>query len=444
MAAESVGRGRMATRRTILRVGALLPLTAACTPEVFGARSDAVRIAVSWSGSELEAFETVLDTLRFEHRVDVVPLGDDVSTVFGAGRSAPDIVMLPQAGEVRRLAEDGRLRPIAEAMWSDRDGPMYWAGWTPLLHITALGNQLYGLPFKGTCKSLIWYDKQRFTDCRLPTPDTWSTRDWLGAMDTVGGRGAGLLALGAADGWALTDFFENMLWATSPDAYDSVADPVRWRRERTVRRPEVEAALRTLAALWRHAHAFRGGIGQTLTRQYPDAIREVFEKRSAAMVVAPDFVEPIVRSCFEDDAHRIADVVGVASFPGAGGRGTPPAIAGGDVMVLTHSANDTAVQLVSRLADRRAPLPWIERYRGFLAPNRRTEAVYSEQLAPLAPRVDGWTAFDLGDRIGSIGGRNELWRAITEFLIELDTGGPETAVAHAVDAIDDLEHRRSE
>ncbi|WP_330180525.1 extracellular solute-binding protein [Nocardia sp. NBC_01503] len=428
----------MATRRAVLRAGAVLPLAAACAPEGFGSRSDAVRIAVSWGGSELEAFESVLDALRFDHPTEVIPLGDDIGTVFGAGRSAPDIVMLPQAGQVRNLAEDGRLRALDDGLWSAT--AQYADGWRTLLRIATAGDRLYGLPFKMACKSLIWYDRERLRRFGLPDPETWPIRDWPGRMDALADSGMSLLALGAADGWVLTDFFENVLWAEYPEAYDRMADPPLWLDPQGRPPADIGSALRDLAAVWGHRHAFPGDIGKTLTRQFPDAIRDVFQHHSAIMVVAPDFAEPIVRDCVP--GTDLEQKVGVAAFPSGGGAEAAPVIAGGDVMVVTRSAKDSAVQLVSLLTQPEAPLPWITRYGGFVAANQRTPQVYSPLIAPVATRFEHWTAFDMGDRIGSDGGRFELWRILTEFLTELDTAGIDAAVRHTTAAIDELQRRR--
>ncbi|MRH92623.1 extracellular solute-binding protein [Nocardia sp. SYP-A9097] len=432
----------MATRRAVLRAGALLPLTAACAPAVFGARSDAVRIAVSWGGSELDAFESVLHALGFEHPTEVIPLGDDIGTVFGAGRSAPDIVMLPQAGQVRKLAEHGRLRAFDDAMWTAGGNAQYADGWRSLLKIPTAGDRFYGVPFKMACKSLIWYDRPWLRKFGLPDPETWSVRDWPVHMDALAGSGVSLLALGAADGWVLTDFFENVLWAEYPEAYDRMANPALWLDPRGQPPAEIESVLRDLAAVWSHRHAFPGDIGKTLTRQFPDAVRDVFQHHSAIMVVAPDFAEPIVRGCVA--AAELDGTVGVAAFPGARGSGGAPLIAGGDVMVVTDSAKDSAIQLASLLAQPTAPLPWITRYGGFVAANQRTPRAYSPLIAPTATRFEQWTAFDLGDRIGSSGGRFELWRVLTEFLTQLDTGGVDSAVRHTAAAIDALQRRRGD
>ncbi|MGV9833686.1 ABC transporter substrate-binding protein [Nocardia niigatensis] len=443
----------MASRRTILRAGALLPLAAACAPLGNVSSSESVKLAVPWGGAELRAFEDILANLRnshqFSHATQVFTLGDDVGTVFSAGRYTPDIVVLPQIGQITRLAQDGRLRALDESLWGDeRKAPRYAHGWWELVHVeTASGNPLYGLPFKASCKSLIWFDLTKFRKLGLPPPGSWAPWQWPAMLDRLARSGTHPLALGAADGWMLADFFANVLLARSPDAYRSIVAPNDWRPEQ--RRADLTKALDTVAAIWGFPNAFPGGIGRALTQQFPDAVRAVFAEGDAAMVLAPDFAEPIVKSCFDGDDVAMKQTVGVSLFPSiVPGLRDGPVIGGGDVMVLTGSAEAAAGELIRLLSLPDAPDSWIARAGGFIAPDLRTRPAYPAMLEPLGPRVRSWTEFDLADRIGSRGGDNQLWGIITKFLMDLD-GTPAdpaqrnaAAVSAAVDAIYDLERTR--
>ncbi|WP_280301368.1 ABC transporter substrate-binding protein [Nocardia abscessus] len=429
----------MGTRRAVLQAGVVLPLAAACAPELLLGSSEAVRVGVSWSGSELAAFHAVLDGLHVAFDVEVIPLGDNTDTAFTAGgRSAPDVVLLPQAGRVRELARRGELRPIPETVWTDEHGARYAQHWQLLLRHEG---RAFGVPFKAADKSLVWFDRQQFATYGLGDPTGWTLPDWVNRMEVLAQSPIRLLALAAADGWVLTDFFENVLLAESPRFYDDLAS----KNRREWDNPAVRAALKHLGILWGHRHAFPGGVGVALTRQFSDSVRDVFQHRRAAAVVAPDFAEPIVRSGVRASGRQVRDVVGVVPFPAVTPASGRPKIVGGDVLVVTHEANRRAEDLVAKLAGARAPLPWIERYGGFLAPNLRTEAEYSPLLASSARELNARSAFDLSDRIGAVGGRAGLWRALTEFLIAIGDGAP-TPVAEATDraiaALDDFERRR--
>ncbi|WP_039798033.1 ABC transporter substrate-binding protein [Nocardia araoensis] len=428
----------MGTRRAVLQAGMVLPLAAACAPELLLGSSDAVRVGVSWSGQELAAFHAVLDGLDLGFEVEVIPLGDNTDTAFTAGgRSAPDVVLLPQAGRVRELAERGKLRPVAETVWADELGTRYAQPWQLLLRSD---DRLYGVPFKAADKSLVWFDRQQFDTYGLGEPAAWTLGGWVDRMEVLAQTPIRLLALAAADGWVLTDFFENVLLAESPRIYDDLAakDDREWDN------PAVRAAFGHLGILWGQRHAFPGGVGVASTRQFSDAVREVFQHRRAAAVVAPDFAEPIVRSAVHASGRAIDDAVGVVPFPPVTTASGRPKIVGGDVIVVTEQANPLADELVEKLAAARAPLPWIERYGGFLAPNLRTEAAYSPLLAPSARELATRSTFDLSDRIGPVGGREGLWRVLTEFLIAIGDGGQARATAatdRAIAALDDVEQR---
>ncbi|QIS07598.1 extracellular solute-binding protein [Nocardia brasiliensis] len=416
------------------------PLAAACAPDLLLGNPDAVRVGVSWSGTELSAFRAVLARLRYPHPVDVVPLGDEIETAFTAGgRSAPDLVLLPQAGRVRPLAERGKLRALPQRLWSDGADPAYPEIWRQLLQHNG---KPYAVPFKAADKSLVWYDRQLVERYRLGDPAGWTLADWLDRMEFLADAPVRLLALGAADGWVLTDVFENALLAESPRIYDEVA---AGRANRTWASPAVRAAFGHLGSLWGHRHAFPGGIAVALTQQFPDAVRTVFEQRRAVMVVAPDFAEPIVRAAVRRSGRRVPDAVGVAAFPAVTAAVAAPRIVGGDVIVVTESAGDRAIALVEALAAPNAPLPWIDGYGGFIAPNLRTEARYSPLLEPSARTLRTRTAFDLSDRIGAVGGRNGLWRILTDFLTTVGNGATERldeATDRAIAALDAVDRRR--
>ncbi|MBH0774806.1 ABC transporter substrate-binding protein [Nocardia bovistercoris] len=427
----------------MLRAGALLPLLAACTPDLLAGANN-VRIGVSWSGTELDAFRAVLAELQPTPGLEVVPLGDDIDTAFtAAGRSAPDIVMLPQAGRVRELVERKRLRPLAASLWptGDRygggDRSPYAPYWERLLF---QGGTLYGIPFKASTKSMVWYDRDAVRRLGLGDPAAWTIGEWIEHTRELAGGPTRMLALAAADGWVLTDLFENMLLGEAPEDYlalTATTERRNWELD------SVRAALGHLGALWSVPSALPGGIGHALTRQFPDAVREVFDRGAAAVVVMPDFAEPVVRRCLTHTG-RPPDSVGATWFPRVRPDKPPPRIVGGDVAVVSAQAGSAATEVVAALAAPQAPVPWIDRYGGFLGPNRQTSADYSTILEPVAARVRTHEYFDLSDRIGAVGGREGLWRVLVEFLKEVGDGaGPvEPAIDRAVRALNEFESGR--
>ncbi|WP_280270285.1 extracellular solute-binding protein [Nocardia wallacei] len=419
----------------------LAPALAACAPSALLGNPDVIRIAVPWSGSELAAFRAVLAGLRLQDEVDVLPLGDDIDTALLArGRSKPDLVMLPHVGRVRDMAGDG-LRPVPESLWTDDQGLRYPEVWQDLLWHKGIP---YAVPFKSAQKSLVWYDRYAFGGSGpRDDPQEWTLAQWPEQLRRVAAHGRRPLARGAADGWVLAYMFANVLYAESAEDYTRLAaprddgSPPRCWNSDAVRR-----TFRQLGAVWGQPDAFPGGVPGALTRQYPDAVRQVFELRDAAMVVAPDFAEAIVRSSLRR-AHRGPEAVGVMPFP-AGSGGVRPLIGGGDALVITGDPDPAVDRVVAQLAAPAAAQPWIDSYGGFLSPSLRTRPTYPSTLDPVADQLNSWTAFDLADLIGEAGLRNGLWRVLTDFLVTVGDGRldrMDDATDRAVAALDEFERR---
>jgi len=390
-------------------------LVTGCSSDVLGLRRS-VRVAVSWSGQELRAFHRVLDGLgRLDYPVDVVPLGDDISTAFGARSTRrPDIVMLPQPGLVPRQLED--LEPVPDEVAALGRARL----WDELL---VQNGKTYGVPFKTAHKSAVWYRPSVFREIGVQPPRLWA--DWLALNQTLTRAGITPLSLAAGDGWVLTDFLENVLLGIAPTVYSGLATA---KDPRPSRQPQFAAALRLLGTMWSAPGALAGGVKRSLVQQFPDALVEVFGHRRAAMVLASDFAEPVVRSFAAD-----LDDIDLFTFPPLTPGAPAPVVVGGDVMVLPKPTTDDARDLVRRLSAPTAADPWIEEG-GFLVDGRVSG--YSPELTRLAEqltRPGELLSFDLSDRLGRIGDINGLWRVLTDFLINVGGRGA-AVVPEAVDA----------
>ena len=73
--------------------------------------------------------------------------------------------------------------------------------------------QLYGILFKAANKSLGWYNTQVFEDAGVEPPATYE--DLAAAADTIKASGVTPYSVAGADGWTLTDLFENIYLRTA-------------------------------------------------------------------------------------------------------------------------------------------------------------------------------------------------------------------------------------
>src|SRR5882724_9068592 len=150
------------------------------------------------------------DVLGFRHpvtfEVEVLPLGDDIGAAFGPSTAQrPDIVMMPQPGTV--IGNRDRLAPLP---------PLDWP-YAPVWDFLKTPTGSIGLPFKMAHESTVWYRKSVFAAHNLAIPVRWS--DWLSLNARLAAVPVPPLAVAAADGWMLTQNFDNVLLGCAPGAH---------------------------------------------------------------------------------------------------------------------------------------------------------------------------------------------------------------------------------
>jgi alpha-glucoside transport system substrate-binding protein len=403
-------------RRTVLGA-ALAALGGAAGCASVGA-GNGVRVAVSWSATELAAFRSVLAGWGGDY--ELVPFGDDIDAALGARTTGrPHVVALPRLGLVD--SNVGNLELLPPGAWD----PLTW-GW----NLPGGGDR--ALPFKLAHKSVVWFRRKVFAEHGLARPTTWD--QWLALNDEIIERGLAPLSLGGADGWMLTGFFENILLRNFRDTYDALAEPGRdagrWQSA------EVRATFEMFGDICGRPGALAGGMNHALVQQFPDAVLEVFRYHRAAMVVVPDFAESVIRHFGVPP-----DEVDTFTFP-ARTEEAAPLVMAGDLFVLTRPASQPALDLIRYLGTPAAPEPWIRHTGGFIAANPDSgKTFYSPTLARLSGELrTNQVRFDLADRLGAVGGRDGLQLVLVKFLRGLGDGtSRDEAVRTAVRAMGDIE-----
>ena len=186
--------------------------------------SGTVSVMAVWTGAEQDSFQAVVDAFN-ETYPDVTvtynSAGDQLPTVLGTaveGGNPPDVAVVPQPGLMNEYAERGELVPLDFAR--DTVDANYSPDWVTL---GSFDDQFYGLVFKGANKSTIWYNVNVLTDAGITEPPA-SWDELLSAADTVSASGVPAWSVAGADGWTLTDWFENVYLRTAgPEMYDQLA-----------------------------------------------------------------------------------------------------------------------------------------------------------------------------------------------------------------------------
>jgi alpha-glucoside transport system substrate-binding protein len=418
------GRGRLRAI-TAAAVAVALSLLAGCSPgpgatgaaAYQGLRGSHLQVLAVWSGVEQQRFARVLRA--FEHRTGVsvsyTSAGYSVPATLHSwlaeGRR-PDVAFLPQPGLLRAYAAQHLLVPLDSAVAGavDQNYDPIWR------RLGSAGGKLYGVWFKAANKSLIWYNEDVFERLGVVPPTDMSGLTALAHKITTSGTAA--FSVGAADGWTLTDWFENLyLRIAGPSRYDLLArHQIPWTD------PSVKATLQALATVLSPA-VIAGGSHGALSVTFEESVKQAFAARpAAAMVFEGDFVAGLIEGATRARLGVDADVF---PFPSVG-RSGPMVVVGGDAAVLMRPSK--AGQAFARyLASPQAAAAWAAQG-GFVSPNINLDlSVYpdpiSRSIARSTLEVGSNFRFDLSDLQPAAFGGTEgqgMRKILQDFLLHPD------------------------
>jgi ABC-type glycerol-3-phosphate transport system substrate-binding protein len=371
-----------------------------------------IEVAAVWTGAEQKNFKRVLDAFTKQTGVDVTftSTGDDISSVLEpriAGGDAPDVAILPQPGLLNDFAARGALKPVEDAAGAEVD-KHYSPIWRTL---GTVDNTLYGVWVKGANKSLVWYNANVFDDAGVKPAKTFDAL--LSSMQTVSDFGVPPLSIGAANGWTLTDIFENVYLAQAgAEKYDQLTThEIPWTD------PSVKEALTTMGKMVK-SDWLPGGTSETLQTEFPESVQNMFKNPpKAAMEIEGDFVGAAITG---DTKAKVGTDAKVFSFPPVG-SGEAPVVTGGDVAVMFDD-NPAAAAFVKFMATPKAGEVWAKPG-GYISPNKDVPAsAYPDkttrQIAAALVGSDN-VRFDMSDQypsaFGATDGQGE-WKLMQDFL----------------------------
>lgn len=330
-----------------------------------------------WEGEEADRFRAVLDAFTEETGVEVAYEGTrDAETIAVArveGGNPPDIGFLPP-GLMRSLAERDAIRSLEDVVDRAALEEMLVPG---TLEAGTVDDELIGIPFRVSVKSLVWHPVPELADAGYEEPATWD--EMLAVSEEI--RAAGTppwclgIGSGASTGWPVTDWIEDILLRTAgPEAYD------RWvAGELPFSSPEVTQAAELFAEIAFTEGNVLGGRSTIPTQQFGDAPLPLFDDPPGCYLHRQ---ASFITEFFPEDAVLGEDVdfFYLPPIPAVGEYDGSPVLGAGDYASL-FTDNQGAEQLIQFLATPEAGEPWAADG-GFLSPHATFDAsVYPEELS---------------------------------------------------------------
>ncbi|MEO7006491.1 MAG: ABC transporter substrate-binding protein [Terrimesophilobacter sp.] len=368
-----------------------------------------LNVAADWSGAEQANFEKVLDafTTKTGAKVNYTSYGSNVATTLNtkiAGGDPPDVAVIPQPGLLQSLAKAGSLIELSKDTL-DTVNKNFSKDWVDL---GSVDGKAYGVWFKGSNKSTVWYNTAVYDNAGATVPKTWD--DFLVQLKKVADSGVAGLSIGADVGWPLSDWFENVYLRTAgPEKYDQLTThKIPWTD------PSVIEALTVMSKLFSDKTILEPGGAQ---RTFGDSVTEVFgDPPKAGTVYEGDFVAGNITS---QTKAKIGTDAKFYDFPSINGSG--PAVVGGGNAAIQLKSNKGAAALMTYLASPEAAAIWVK-LGGFTSPNKSVDtADYPDDTSrQIAEALVGAKTFrfDMSDQapsaFGGTPGAGE-WKILIDF-----------------------------
>jgi alpha-glucoside transport system substrate-binding protein len=363
-----------------------------------------------WTGAEAKSIGAVISAFNKVYpdvKVSYKPVGDNLPTVVGtalAGGHPPDIADVAQPGLIQEWVNKNNLKPIeyARSTISQNFEPAF-------AQLGVYNGKLYGIVFKPGNKSTVWYNVHAFKNAGVKVPATWP--DFTKAAATVKASGTSPFSIGGADGWTLTDLFENIyLRQAGPTKYVSLTQhKIPWTDS------SVTASLKTMGQILKSS-LVAGGTSGAVQTDFPTSVNNVWQSPpKAAMVIEGDFVPGVATV-----KAKAGTDFGEFPFPSINGSSGSVVISGDSIVAFRDTPAIRA--FITFLATPAASEAWAKRG-GFATANKNVSAsVYPDAVTRATASAIAAAknvAFDMSDQqpgaFGATVGQGE-WGLFQDFL----------------------------
>ncbi len=391
---------------------ATTPAAPAATTAATDVKGD-VSVLATWSAAEQKSFQAVIDAFEAKYtgvKVKYKSGGDNTATLLSTaveGGNPPDVAAIAQPGVIKEFQEKGALKPLD---FAEDTVKAEYSG--DILKLGQIENQLYSFVFKAANKSTVWYNAASFTDAGVTPPKTWE--EFLANAKTIGASGTPAYSIAGADGWTLTDLFENIyLRQAGGDKYDQLSNhEIPWTDQ------SVKDALTAMADVFKDTDNLKGGTSGALQTEFPTSVENVFvDPAKAAQVIEGDFVPGVVA-----EKTKLKPIEGYDVFDFPSINGSAPSVVGGGDSIVLFTENEAAQAFVEYLASAEAQSVWAKRG-GFSSANKSVDtAVYPDELSKKTAGAIATAEtfrFDMSDlapaAFGGTPGQGE-WKVLQDFL----------------------------
>lgn len=347
-----------------------------------GTAENPITIMTPWYEKDVEqkAFVEVVTTFEETTGLEVAvePTGGDPRAELRRRIDAGDTpaVAIVSPNVLTDYARETLAKPF-EALGIDEGVLLQTYGKT-WIDLGTVDGKAYALPLVATSKSLVWFRPRDFRRMGLSPPRTWKELVSLTRRLARGGETA--WGVGAADGFTLTDWFENIYIRTEGQwKYDAL-----FAGKLPFDDPSVISALRRMTSILRDPYV-AGGIHKALLTSFPDAVYDLFgPDPKAHLLMEGGFVGSLALSAVMPPPVP-GRTIGVVPFPTVDATLGDPVVVGAG-FVAAFADDEEVKEFLLYLTSAGAGRIWVSTG-ATVSPNKRIPlSAYPNELVRTAAR----------------------------------------------------------
>ena len=378
-----------------------------------------VTIFGKWTEGEGESFVNALAPFASSSGINIKYEGssefETLVTIRSEGGDAPDIAGFPQPGLMATFASEGKLVSLNDKINMDQLEANYSDAWT---NLATVDGSLYGVFYRASTKSIVWYPVAPFEAAGYEIPETWD--EMLALSDRiVAEQGVTPWCIsmehGGVTGWVATDWIEDVLLRIAPpELYD------QWvNHEIPFNHPQVLEAAGIVGNIWFNPDYVYGGttgiltiwVGDTQTPMFEDPPQCWFHRQAGWI---PDFWPAGTQAGVDSSFFYLPPID--AQY----GR---PVLGGGDVFAA-FSDRPEVLAVMEYLASPESARVWIEAG-GFISPNRGVPndwyGNYVDRAQAEILQNATTLRFDASDLMPAEVGAGTFWSGMVDWVSGRDT-----------------------
>lgn len=368
-------------------------------------------------GEQQRKLEQALAPFTEETGIEIVYEGTDTFATTLPIRvdsgNPPDLAMFPQPGLMADFAREGKLIPLNNFMTPEQLQQAYADSW---LELGSVDDTLYGVWYRASVKSLVWYNPKVFEENGYEIPQTWSEMLALSERLVAEGKTPWCLGMesGDATGWVGTDWVEDIMLRTAgAETYD------RWiTHEIPFTDNSVKTALATFGEIARNEKYVYGGMVGVLSTPFGDSIQGLFgDNPSCYLHRQANFIA----SFLPEDIDLATDVA-IFPLPSIDAEQGLPILVAGDVFAMFNDTPE-ARQLMEYLASE-VPHEIAAGLGGYISPRKNIDLeFYPDELTQQQAQIlaDAEVIrFDGSDMMPGAVGTGTFWSGMVDYVGGMD------------------------